>query len=143
MKDINDQLHNYYNLVAKIDSLCSDIMKHCADSVSCRKGCDACCRHFSIFWVEAVSLANYVANLPQKQAAFLRRKAQYLTEQDVCPLLEDGECTLYATRPIICRTHGLPILTRSETTQNIDFCPRNFTQIKTIPGQLGYRSRSA
>jgi len=136
VKDINEQLHNYYSLVAKIDSLCTEITKHCADSISCRKGCDACCRHFSIFWVEAVSLANYVVNLPQKQAASLRRRAQYLTDQDVCPLLEDGECTLYATRPIICRTHGLPILTRAETTQNIDFCPRNFTRKKTIPGHL-------
>lgn len=136
MRDINDQLHNYYNLVAKIDSLCVDIMKQCLNSISCRKGCDSCCRHFSIFWVEAVSLANCVASLPQKQAAFLRSRAQYLAEQDVCPLLEDGVCALYATRPIICRTHGLPILTRDEIAQNIDFCPRNFTGVKTIPGHL-------
>lgn len=134
MKDINDLLQNYYRLVAKIDSLCTEILMQCADSVSCRKGCDACCRHFSIFWVEAVSLATFVANLPQKQSAFLRSRAQYQAEQDVCPLLEDGVCALYATRPIICRTHGLPILARGETTQIIDFCPRNFTQLETIPG---------
>jgi len=136
VKDINNQLHNYYNLVAKVDSLCTEIMKQCADSVSCRKGCDACCRHFSIFWVEAISLANFVTNLPQKQAAFLRSKAQFLTEKDVCPLLVDGVCAVYSIRPIICRTHGLPIFTRGETTQIIDFCPQNFTQVETIPGHL-------
>jgi uncharacterized protein len=136
VKDINDLLQNYYNLVAKVDSLCTDIMKQCADSLSCRKGCDACCRHFSIFWVEAVSLAKYVANLPRKQAAFLRAKAQNLSGQDVCPLLENGVCTIYETRPIICRTHGLPILTRGNTKHIIDFCPRNFTQVETIPGHL-------
>jgi len=136
VKDINDQLRNYHNLVAKIDSLCTEIMMQCADSISCSKGCDACCRHFSIFWVEAVNLANFVANLPQKQAALLQSKAQYLAEQDVCPLLVDGVCALYSARPIICRTHGLPVLARNETTQIVDFCPRNFTLAETLPGHL-------
>jgi len=136
VKDINDLLQNYHNLVGKIDSLCSGVMNQCADSISCRKGCDSCCRHFSIFWVEAVNLASFVATLPRKQAVYLRSKAGTLADQDVCPLLLDGACAVYAARPIICRTHGLPILTRSETTQIVDFCPRNFTQVDTIPGHL-------
>lgn len=136
MKDLNDLLQNYHNLVGKIDSLCNGVMTQCADSISCRKGCDSCCRHFSVFWVEAVNLARYVAALPQKQAALLRKKAGELAGQDACPLLFDGACSLYAARPIICRTHGLPILTRSETTQSVDFCPKNFTQVDTIPGHL-------
>lgn len=136
MKDNKALLQNYHNLVGKIDALCSGVMTQCADSISCRKGCDSCCRHFSIFWVEAVNLACFVATLPQEQAELLRSKADKLADQDVCPLLLDGACAVYAARPIICRTHGLPILTRSETTQSIDFCPRNFTQADTIPGNL-------
>jgi hypothetical protein len=136
VNDKKEQLRNYHNLVAKIDSLCSEIMVQCTDSISCRKGCDACCRQFSIFWVEAVSLATCLGNLPRKQAALLRSKAHAVAEQDVCPLLEDGECALYSCRPIICRTHGLPILTCGETTRSIDFCPRNFTEAETIPGHL-------
>ena len=136
MKEINDLLHNYHNLVGKIDSLCRGVMTQCADSISCRKGCDSCCRHFSIFWVEAVNLAYFVATLPQKQAALLRSKADVLADHDVCPLLMEGACAIYPARPIICRTHGLPILARSETRQIVDFCPRNFTQVETIPGHL-------
>lgn len=136
MKDINDLLQNYHNLVFKIDSLCSGVMTECSDSISCRKGCDSCCRHFSIFWVEAVNLACFVAALPQKQTALLRSKADMLADQDVCPFLLDGSCAIYAARPIICRTHGFPILTRSETLQSVDFCPMNFTKVDTIPGHL-------
>ncbi len=136
MKNINNLLQNYHNLVGKIDSLCSEVLTQCADSISCHKGCDSCCRHFSVFWVEAVNLACYVANLPEKQAALLRSKAETLADQDVCPLLLDGACAVYAARPIICRTHGLPILTRSDTTQSVDFCPRNFTRVDTIQGNL-------
>jgi uncharacterized protein len=136
VNDINDLLQNYHNLVAKIDSLCTGVMTQCAESITCRKGCDACCRHFSIFWVESVNLAVHVTTLPQKQSALLRNNAQYLADQDVCPLLVDGACALYAARPIICRTHGLPILTHSEVEQNVDFCPKNFTLAETIPGHL-------
>jgi len=136
MKEVTEYLKNYYQLVAKVDALCAEIMTHCADSVSCRKGCDACCRQFSIFWVEAISLANVVANLPQKQSAFLQSKAAELADQDVCPLLDDGVCALYAARPIICRTHGLPILTSTDTAPVIDFCPQNFTELETIPGNM-------
>jgi len=136
MKKAAENLNNYYQLVAKVDALCTEIMTNCAESISCRKGCDACCRQFSIFWVEAINLATVVANLPQKQAAFLRSKAADLADLDVCPLLEDGTCALYAARPIICRTHGLPILTSTETAPVIDFCPQNFTEQETIPGNL-------
>jgi hypothetical protein len=48
----------------------------------------------------------------------------------------DGVCVLYLARPIICRTHGLPVLARSENAQFVDFCPRNFTLAETIPGHL-------
>jgi len=136
VKDLSDLLQNYHNLVGKIDSLCSGVMTQCAESISCRKGCDSCCRHFSLFWVEAVNLAAFVTTLPQQQADFLRSRAKTLADQDVCPLLVDGACAVYAARPIICRTHGLPILTRLETTLSVDFCPKNFTQAHTIPGHL-------
>lgn len=135
MSEINGQLLNYHNLLAKVDSLSARIVEQCGDNITCHKGCDECCRHFSIFWVEAVNLANFLAGLPQKQLDFLRNRAQNLANQEACPLLVDGACAVYAARPIICRTHGLPILIRDGAAQTIDFCPRNFTQAETLPGQ--------
>lgn len=136
MKDFDQLFKNYNQLVAKVDTLCSDIMVQCAGEIHCRKGCDSCCRHFSIFWVEAVNLARAARRLPQQKLLALRRKAQSLGEQDSCPLLEDGACLLYDARPIICRSHGLPILTRFQENHVIDFCPRNFTKTDSISGNL-------
>ncbi|MDD2320574.1 MAG: YkgJ family cysteine cluster protein [Geobacteraceae bacterium] len=135
MKNVSDLLMNYNNLVARIDDLCAGIQSACGDNIQCRKGCDSCCRHFSIFWVEAVSMAHVLAEMPSERFRSLRQKAQSFAEHDVCPLLEDGVCALYSARPIICRTHGLPILTRNGTAQLIDFCPQNFVQAETISGK--------
>jgi Fe-S-cluster containining protein len=136
MKDISGLLKNYHNLVAKVDELCARITNDCADYIRCRKGCDSCCRHFSIFWVEAVNLAHVLEDMPQNRSSFLRNRAQSSADQDICPLLDDGECALYSVRPIICRTHGMPIIARDGATQLVDFCPQNFTQVETIPGHL-------
>jgi Fe-S-cluster containining protein len=136
MKEISELLENYNNLVARVDELCTRITNDCADDIRCRKGCDSCCRHFSIFWVEAVNLANVLKDMPSKRSSFLRSKAQASLDYDVCPLLDEGVCALYSVRPIICRTHGLPIITRDGATQTIDFCPENFNQIESLPGHL-------
>src|SRR5262249_50080981 len=53
---------------------------------------------------------------------------------DVCPALEpDGRCAIYPVRPVICRTHGLPIRFPREDAEEprnrlpiVDACPRNF-----------------
>ena len=46
-----------------------------------------------------------------------------------CNFLENGLCTIYDSRPIICRTHGLPIMFEEDGTQKADCCPLNFTEI--------------
>ena len=48
-----------------------------------------------------------------------------------CGFLRDGLCTIYAARPMICRTHGLPIafvnMDADKPEMSVSFCPRNFT----------------
>ena len=45
-----------------------------------------------------------------------------------CPLLEDHRCLLYAARPIICRTHGLPIIYTEGNERKVDCCPLNLNE---------------
>ncbi len=128
-------LQNYHNLVERIDGLCRSIEKEYFELIACRKGCDGCCRHISLFPVEAVNLSMALRRLPMDESSFIREKARTATADGPCPLLENGACLLYQARPIICRTHGLPILTREFDGQpSVDFCPRNFKGVESLTG---------
>lgn len=46
-----------------------------------------------------------------------------------CPLLVDDRCSIYESRPLICRTQGLPLLMEAEDGETeVDFCPLNFAE---------------
>jgi Fe-S-cluster containining protein len=127
-------LENYLALLKRVDELCGDTAARFASHISCRAGCDACCRHLSIFAVEAAALRQALCALPEADAAFIRQKAQQSRSEDPCPLLHDGLCLLYQARPIICRTHGLPLLISRDGESGVDFCPENFRELSSTPG---------
>lgn len=123
-------LANYRRLIERIDTLCMGIIEAFAATVNCRPGCSACCRHLSLFPVEAAALA---AGLHRLRNAGVDITSASRT-QERCPLLREDRCLAYGDRPIICRTHGLPILTRENDEPRIDYCPENFQGITSLPG---------
>jgi uncharacterized protein len=127
-------LENYLALVQRVDELCGATYSQFEKEISCRPGCDACCRHLSIFAVEAAAIREALRALPAPAAAELREAGGAATPEDPCPLLQDGLCRLYGARPIICRTHGLPLLVSRDGESGVDFCPENFKALERIPG---------
>ena len=127
-------LENYLSLLSRVDELCSNTAERFDSQISCRPGCDACCRHLSIFAVEAAAVKVALSALAEPDAALIRQKAGMTGLEDPCPLLHDGLCLLYRARPIICRTHGLPLLITRDGTSGVDFCPENFQGLSSIPG---------
>jgi hypothetical protein len=127
-------LLNYRDFVDKVNALCRKIEAEYYEQMACRKGCDGCCLHFSLFWVEAVNLAAALEELPESRVAQIREQARTASSDGPCPLLKDGACIMYDARPIICRTHGLPILLREGDIITVDFCPRNFRGVDSLPG---------
>jgi hypothetical protein len=127
-------LESYRQLVAKVDRFAAGVTELYAGQLVCRRGCDACCTHIGISAVEALALALAVSGLPSGEAAVLRQRAAVMRDGAVCPLLADGACLLYAARPIICRTQGLPLLVAEEGEKRVDHCPLNFRSIETISG---------
>ena len=128
-----DGLENYRTLLSRVDELCRRTHEAFGEEITCRAGCDACCRHLSIFSVEAAALRQALAELPPGERESVRSFAAG-AQENRCPLLHDGLCLLYRARPIICRTHGLPLLLLRNGERSVDFCPENFRGLQSIPG---------
>lgn len=127
-------LQNYRELISRVDALCRTIGQRLAGQLACRKGCDACCRHLSLFPVEAMVLAEAVKALPTSRQAALRRRAAETAADSPCPFLEEHACLVYEVRPVICRTHGLPVLNRQDGESRVDFCPENCRELSSLTG---------
>jgi len=117
--------------------------------IQCGPGCSDCCSQlFQITEVEAAFLSAGVRTLPEVQQNQLRERAgRYLEararlvsekgEQEAwgglppegtrlaCPALDEGICTVYEWRPLICRKYGIPLY-NPEKPDRVFACERNF-----------------
>lgn len=126
-------LNNYHRLIERVDRHCQGIQKQYGGLMDCRKGCCACCRHISVFPVEAVAMMDSISKLPTAILACLEQYDEIRLIE--CPLLSEGECLIYPVRPVICRTHGFPLLTVESDKPVISCCPQNFQNVSPIPSQ--------
>lgn len=131
---LNEHLGNYRALVARVDDLSARIMGRFSSEIACTGGCDSCCRHLTLFPVEAATLLTAFTNLPDHEQIRIRARAGRSLADSPCPLLDDHRCVLYDARPLICRTHGLPLLVTVKDARQIDCCPLNFTGTASLPG---------
>lgn len=131
---MDDVLENYRQLVARVDALCHGIEAALREHITCSEGCSSCCTAVTLFPVEAAVLKASLDALPAEEAEVIRRHVAEHADDERCPLLEHHRCLLYAARPIVCRTHGLPILYMENNEQYVDCCPLNLDQCESLPG---------
>ncbi len=118
-------------LFAKIEAFFTAATAREGAAITCHAGCDDCCRRrFTVTGLEAEVIREGLAALPaeRRQELALRAREGNL---DVCPALDsDGRCAIYAHRPVICRTHGLPLRFTEprggRSLPMLDACPKNF-----------------
>lgn len=127
-------LDNYRNLISRVDTLCTGIHNALQEQITCSEGCSSCCAAITLFPVEAAALGEALAALPPGEAAAIRDHVSEHAAGECCPLLANRRCLLYQARPIICRTHGLPILFTEEDERRLDCCPRNLTSRESLSG---------
>lgn len=116
----------------KVDSFFSAIQKKHHRAMVCHAGCSSCCHRMpGIFPVEAWYAAEYLRNAPIEPAKrIVTQLAKHKNKSEVspCPLLDQrGRCQIYKARPIICRSHGLPIQVPGKKPSEFDTCPLNFS----------------
>ena len=111
----------YYQLRTEIDALSESLEKQHQKHLNCKKGCDLCCMAISVFPVEFYAIK---AEMDEKSIAELASP-----QNDVdCRYLVDHNCAIYSSRPVICRTHGLPLLYMSQDGDDyeLSYCELNF-----------------
>jgi len=131
---MDEILENYRKFVTRVDALCHGIENALKEQITCSEGCSSCCTSITIFPVEAAALNAALEALPVDEADTIRGKITERSGGERCPLLHHHRCLLYAVRPIICRTHGLPILYGEEGQKRVDCCPLNLEQCESLPG---------
>jgi Fe-S-cluster containining protein len=83
----------------------------------------------SLFRVEGERIVDAVAKLPEDVRGRIRARAEN-DNRLLCPLLDEGLCTVYANRPIVCRTQGMPLaVDNGESTFELDYCRLNFENV--------------
>lgn len=127
---------NYDALIGRVNAQCEKIETALSEHMVCRKGCASCCLNISLFPVEALRLRMALDALGAEVRASVLASAVRSLDEGPCPLVDtDGACRLYGARPVICRTHGLPILFADEEgARRVDFCPENFKGVASLSG---------
>jgi hypothetical protein len=92
--------------------------------IKCAKGCASCCILETVTSLEASMISSYLESSEWASIPPAFDPAASTSTQ--CVFLHQNLCLIYPVRPIICRTHGLPIL---YPEQGIDTCPLNFSEI--------------
>jgi hypothetical protein len=92
----------------------------------CRSGCHDCCHvRLTITRVEASAIRDEVSTWDADRRGAL--SANVAVSQARCAALDPaGRCLIYPVRPIVCRSHGVPIRMRNALPV-IQSCFRNFT----------------
>ncbi|MGH9359881.1 MAG: YkgJ family cysteine cluster protein [Terriglobia bacterium] len=119
------------------------------EKIHCRKGCTDCCSQmFQITEVEAAYISSAIKRLPEPRRLELKARArEYLKRHEAllasrnvneawgtlpppglrlpCPALEDGACSIYEDRPMICHKYGIPLY-NPQKPDRIFACELNF-----------------
>jgi hypothetical protein len=132
-------------LAAEADAAFGAIHARHPDRMQCRAGCSACCRaRLSITRVEAAFLRSGLAAFSPGRRSELAARTREIGREP-CPALDDdGRCGVYAFRPLICRSYGVPLRHRREVAlvnpPVVDACDLNFvgTDLRTLPDEDVY-----
>jgi hypothetical protein len=124
-----DVLGEYRAAVKKIDDAVATLQARAGSAIRCERGCSSCCVDgLTVLPVEAAAI----------RAANVAPPA--VPAPGMCAFLSmEGSCSIYPVRPLLCRTHGLPLLMPPDTSSaavssglriidDVSVCALNFTE---------------
>ena len=125
----------FEKLLAAIESKCAKQASALAEQIACKAGCHHCCRRIpSILpiewaWIRASDLETGRQTPPVEGGL----RSDLHPHEALCDHLDaKGYCSIYPARPLICRTHGMLILSED----GLDHCPWNFQELEEVDEDL-------
>jgi Fe-S-cluster containining protein len=126
-------VERYRELRRDVDKRAAELLRIHDGQIACRPGCSRCCTNISVFPVEYQAILQDLCAAGIKEISF--------DPNAPCVFLQDGLCALYEYRPLICRTHGLPIAFAADESDpeslSVSFCPHNFVRAD-VDGQIEF-----
>jgi uncharacterized protein len=119
-------------LSAKVDAFFARVAERHAADMQCATGCADCCHvQLTITAIEAAAIRALVAGWPVARRAALAGPPR---TADRCAALDAADrCQIYEARPLVCRSHGVPIRMRQASLPVVQACHRNFTRAAPDP----------
>lgn len=121
----------YLELLNKIDTKAAELEAMHRPHLRCSLACHGCCKPgLTVFPVEAEHIREYLTERPELLARTLENEKRDPHKGQRCSFLDaKGACLIYPVRPVVCRTHGLPLEIREEERVYRDVCPLNFQEM--------------
>lgn len=120
LEEMRSQLRRLYD---RVDTEAARLQERHAGRLQCRRGCSMCC-------VDEITVTPVEAhNIRARHADLLRDGTPH--PPGMCAFLdEEGACRIYADRPYVCRSQGLPLRwTETDDDGRLveyrDICPLN------------------
>lgn len=126
MSKLQEIIDRYKTLCNYCDTFWDRVFKTFPRAFACAPGCSTCCELPSVNYLEAYIIVCATRNNKKKDAA--------VCKTGPCPFLDNDCCSIYTSRPLICRTHGLPLKSEEYSYSLTVSCPFNFTDID--PGTI-------
>lgn len=129
----------YLALVVKVESFVAQASARQAEDLQCKRGCDGCCHAWlSVGSVEAEQVRQGLSALSPSVRAEVRARGERELQRELareepprCAMLgEDGSCSIYAFRPLVCRTQGHALRYPS------DFIPEEAVRLRLAKGAV-------
>ncbi len=130
---VGDILRSYGLLTDRVDAWSAERTDRFGSRLACTEGCAGCCqRALSVTALEAAIIGGWLDEHglaePRPGEAYVDPLAVLDESEGACVMLDEaGRCRIYAVRPLICRTHGLPLAVPDDDgALHGDVCPLSF-----------------
>ncbi len=123
-----DATRRYAELCRRVDAFFAEVSQRAGADMACRAGCDLCCKtQLSVTTLEAAVLREGLLAASDELKQRLRARLSSPPAERCLLLGDDGRCQAYDARPLVCRSHGLPLRLRTPRgLEIVSSCELNF-----------------